>query len=69
MHLNRDALRAIRERSGLSKAALARQVGVDRTLISRLESGERPATPDVMKKLADGLHVPITALMGSGEAA
>jgi XRE family aerobic/anaerobic benzoate catabolism transcriptional regulator len=68
MHLNRDALRVIRERSGLNKAALARQTGVDASLISRLESGERTVTPAVAKKLADGLGVPITDLIAEEAA-
>lgn len=72
MRLNRAALQALRERSGHSKASLAEAAGVDRTLITRLENGQRPATPSVMRKLAEALMVPVTALMGpasDGEAA
>ena len=67
MKLNRDALIALRERSGLNKAQLADAAGVDRTLVHRIENGERNCTPDVMRKLAAGLKVPITALLGPTE--
>jgi transcriptional regulator with XRE-family HTH domain len=71
MNLNRQALIVIRERSGHSKTSLAEKAGVDRTLIHRLENGERNATPTVMRKLADALDCPLHALMGprDGEAA
>lgn len=55
MRLNPEALRVIRERSGMSKAELAERAGVDRTLITRLENGERPGTPRVIRALAEAL--------------
>jgi transcriptional regulator with XRE-family HTH domain len=55
MRLNPEALRVIRERSGMSKAELAERAGLDRTLITRLENGERHGTPRVIKALADAL--------------
>lgn len=72
MRLNRQTLRILRERSGHSKASLAERAGIDRTLVTRLENGEREATPAVMRKLAEALDVPLYALMGpesDGEAA
>jgi transcriptional regulator with XRE-family HTH domain len=69
MNLNRDALVALRERSGLSKQELADRAGVDRTLITRLENGERRATPAVMKKLAAALAVSLLAISGPEEVA
>lgn len=69
MHLNRDALRVIRERSGHSKASLADLAGIDRTLVHRLENGQRNATPDVMRRLAGALKCPVTALMRDDEEA
>lgn len=68
MILNRDALIALRERTGLSKQELADRAGVDRTLITRLENGERRATPAVMKKLAGALDVSLLAISGPEEA-
>lgn len=64
MKLNRAALVTIRERSGLSTAALATRAGVDRTLVHRIENGERNATPAVITKLAAGLDCPLIALIG-----
>lgn len=67
MNLNRAALVVIRERSGLSKTALAERAGVDRTLVHRIENGERNATPTVIRKLADALDCPLMALIGPAE--
>lgn len=64
MDLNREALKVIRERSGLSKTALAERAGVDRTLVHRIENGERNATPAVIRKFADALQCPLMALIG-----
>ena len=55
--LNPEALRVIRERTGLSKAELGDRAGVDRTLITRLENGERRASVAVIVKLANALCV------------
>lgn len=62
--LNKEALKVIRERSGLSKTDLAERAGIDRTLVHRLENGERNCTAPVMRKLADALGCPLFALMG-----
>jgi transcriptional regulator with XRE-family HTH domain len=64
MNLNRDALIALRERSGMNKQQLADAAGVDRTLVTRIEKGERNATPSVITKLALALKVPVTAILG-----
>lgn len=63
MKLNREALIALRERSGMSKSDLGRASGIDRTLVHRVENGERHATDDVIVKLAAGLKVPVTAII------
>lgn len=64
MNLNRDALIALRERSGMNKQQLADAAGVDRTLVTRIEKGERNATPSVITKFALALKVPVTAILG-----
>lgn len=69
MKLNREALTVIRERSGMSKTELADRAGIDRTLVHRLENGERNCTPAVMKKLADALACSTVALMGPSDEA
>lgn len=65
MNLNRHTLAVVRERSGLSKAELADRAGIDRTLVTRLENGERRATPRVIKQLAEALAVSQLALCDS----
>ncbi|HTS88109.1 MAG TPA: helix-turn-helix transcriptional regulator [Gemmatimonadales bacterium] len=51
-------LESMRQAKGLSQAALARASGVSRTLIGRIENGERPnVTLEVLDKLADALGV------------
>ena len=52
----------------MSKSALAEVIGVDRTLIHRLEDGTRRGTPTVMRKLAVALQCPLIALMGPDDA-
>lgn len=52
----------------MSKSELAERSGVDRTLVTRIENGERRATPAVMKKFAEALQVSVVALMGPGES-
>lgn len=62
MRLNRETLTLVRERSGMSKAELADRAGVDRTLITRIENGERHATPGVIARLAAALQCSQVAL-------
>ena len=62
VNLNRHTLELVRTRSGFSKAELAVRAGVDRTLITRLENGERIATPSVIVKLATALECSQLAL-------
>lgn len=62
MKLNTEALRVIRERSGMTKAELADRAGIDRTLITRLEKGERTGTPNVIFKLAAALDCSAVAI-------
>jgi transcriptional regulator with XRE-family HTH domain len=63
VRVNRFALTELRERSGYSKSALARQVGISVGTLADLESGRRNASPELVRKLADGLKVPLAALV------
>lgn len=67
--INPDALRAIRERTGLSVAELARQAGMERSTLSKIEHGERHGTPAQIVTLARVLDVPTTAITGKVVAA
>ncbi len=63
MQLNRHALRIIRERSGLSVSALAAEVGISQPHLSNIERGRRQASPEVSRRLAQALRVPLLALL------
>jgi transcriptional regulator with XRE-family HTH domain len=67
MHANGAALRVIRERTGLTISSLARAAGIDRTALTRIESGERRGTPAQLAALAAALAVPITAIAANGD--
>lgn len=65
VRLNRHALRNIRERSGYSQADLADHcIGISRSMLCRLENGERNASPSTIQTLAAVLGVPLHALLG-----
>lgn len=68
MRLNGEAVRALRERSGLTITQLAEATAIDRANLSRLEAGKRYGTPQQIKAIADALQVPITAI-AHGESA
>lgn len=51
----------------MNKTALADAAGIDRTLVHRIENGQRNATPAVMVKLAAALECPLLALIGPNE--
>jgi transcriptional regulator with XRE-family HTH domain len=62
MRINGEALRVIRERTGLTITDLARASGVDRTVITRIENGSRRGTPAQHKALAQALDVSLLAI-------
>jgi transcriptional regulator with XRE-family HTH domain len=57
-------LKKLRERQGLSQAALAKKAQVTDAYIAQLETGKK-ANPslDVLKRLARALGVPVTELL------
>lgn len=60
------AITAARGRKDLSKAELARRIGVSRSLMTEMEAGTRNATEDNLQKLADELECPIEELLDEG---
>lgn len=62
MRINGEALRVIRQRTGLTITDLANRSGVDRTVITRIEKGERRGTPAQHTALAQALDVSLLAI-------
>jgi transcriptional regulator with XRE-family HTH domain len=69
MRCNGAALRIIRERSGLSVSALAKEVGISQPHLTNIERGDRQASPDVMVKLASALKIELPAILADPEQA
>jgi transcriptional regulator with XRE-family HTH domain len=63
MDLNRHALRALRERSGLSVTALADLAGIKQAHLSNIEAGRRRASAEVAVALARALKVELLAII------
>lgn len=59
LRLHGPALRAIRERSGISVAELARGIGRNAAYVSRLELGQRQPSPATLRAICDLLRVSI----------
>ena len=56
-------VKVFRKYRGLTQAALAREIGKSNVYITKLESGERKGTTEVMRAIADALHVEIDLLI------
>lgn len=63
VQINPAALKAIRERSGLTRTALAELAGIKQSHVSNLEAGRRNASPDVTVALARALKVDVAAIL------
>jgi transcriptional regulator with XRE-family HTH domain len=60
-------VRALRRERGLTLDGLARRSGVSRAMISKLERGEKNPTPVVAAKVAEGLGVSLSQVVGVEE--
>lgn len=60
--VNGAAVAALREAVGISQVELARRVEISATHLNRIESGEREASPTLIRKLADTLGVSLDAI-------
>jgi transcriptional regulator with XRE-family HTH domain len=58
-------LRALRTKSGITLAALAETTGISVSTLSRLESGQRKATLELLLPLARAYRVPLDELVGA----
>lgn len=57
-----ELLRELREERGASLRAAAKDLGVDPSYLSRLERGEKPPSPQLLRKAADYYEVSPEAL-------
>ncbi|WP_328912666.1 MULTISPECIES: ATP-binding protein [unclassified Streptomyces] len=62
LHQEPAAVTWAREKAGLTKRALALQVGISAVLMGEIESGWRNATPANLAKIAEALNCPIVVL-------
>ncbi|WP_349814796.1 helix-turn-helix transcriptional regulator [Curtobacterium sp. MCJR17_043] len=58
-------LRALRTRRGTTLAALAERTGISVSTLSRLESGQRKPTLELLLPLARAYQVPLDDLVGA----
>lgn len=65
MEINPAALRAIRERSGMSVTSCAAAAGIKQAHLSNIEAGRRKASPEVIVALADVLKIELPAILRS----
>lgn len=61
---NNNRIKFIRNRKGMTQEELANEVGVDRSLISKLETGESEGSLSTLRKIADVLEVALAELLG-----
>ena len=63
--MQKNFLKKIREEKNIGQSELAQKVGVSKQLLSGFEKGRSGVSNEVLKKLADALHVsPDTILTG-----
>lgn len=62
LRANGPAIRAIRERTGISLSALALCAGINKGQLSRIEREHSETSAPVLRALADRLGVPLEAI-------
>src|ERR671922_1005917 len=60
-------LRRLRERRGVTLTGIAAQTGISKSTLSRLESGQRKPSLELLLPLADAYQVPLDELVGAPE--
>lgn len=69
MQVNPSALTEIRERSGYRKSVFASLVGISPSYLTEMEKGDKPGSPDVVRRMAEALKCPIAALIKNPDEA
>ncbi|WP_322974725.1 helix-turn-helix domain-containing protein [Actinacidiphila epipremni] len=62
LHQEPEAVTWAREKAGLTKRALAGEVGISEQLMGEIESGWRSATPANLARIAAALNCPLVVL-------
>jgi transcriptional regulator with XRE-family HTH domain len=57
-----QAVRALRQKAGMSQEALAARAGLDASSIARVEAGQVDPTWGSMRRIASGLGIPLEEL-------
>lgn len=63
-----QALKLLRRHQGLNQASLANKLGVSRSYVSELESGNRTPSLDLLSRYAETFDVPVSSLVFFAEA-
>jgi transcriptional regulator with XRE-family HTH domain len=58
-------LRRLRERRGVTLTALAAKTGISKSTLSRLETGQRKPSLELLLPLAEAHHLPLDELVGA----
>jgi transcriptional regulator with XRE-family HTH domain len=58
-------LRRLRERRGATLTAVAAQTGISKSTLSRLETGQRRPSLELLLPLAEAYHLPLDELVGA----
>src|SRR5215210_4741980 len=58
-------LRRLRERRGVTLTALAARTGISKSTLSRLETGQRKPSLELLLPLAATYHLPLDELVGA----
>jgi transcriptional regulator with XRE-family HTH domain len=58
-------LRRLRERHGMTLTGLAAKTGISKSTLSRLESGQRKPSLELLLPLAEAHHLPLDELVGA----
>jgi transcriptional regulator with XRE-family HTH domain len=56
-------VQALRDKRAMTQAALAKKAGLSRGYLARVETGRHEPTLTTLRKLANALGVPVTALL------
>lgn len=59
-----DRIRKLREREGLTQLDLANRIGINNSVLSRIEAGKRPVEDNEMNSFADFFEVTTDYLLG-----